>query len=95
MPNYFAPKSDTVVFEGRPHTEAHLLPATGQCAMSKSSEVVAMITSWLRAQFTDFTDAATQPAEAMLARGCTVPKEYAVAVALANTGRGFGARCTR
>ena len=54
MPNYFAPKSDTVVFEGRPHTEAHLLPATGQCAMSKSSEVVAMITSWLRAQFTDF-----------------------------------------
>lgn len=49
--DYFVTQSDTLVFEGRPNTDVHLLPGTGHCAMSKAQEVVPLIISWLRTQF--------------------------------------------
>lgn len=49
--DYFVTESDTLIFQGRPDTEVHLLPGTGHCAMSKAQEVVPMIIAWLRAQF--------------------------------------------
>ncbi|MEH3140992.1 MAG: alpha/beta hydrolase [Mycobacterium kyogaense] len=51
--DYFVPTSDTLVFGGRPHTEVHLLPDSGHCAMTKIAEVVPMIIGWLRTQFPD------------------------------------------
>jgi esterase FrsA len=54
--DYFVTQSDTLVFEGRPNTEVHLLPGTGHCAMSKAQEVVPMIIGWLKTQFAN-TDA--------------------------------------
>lgn len=49
--DYFIPQSDTLIFDGRPGTEVHLLEGTGHCAISKLAEVVPMINTWLRAQF--------------------------------------------
>jgi esterase FrsA len=49
--DYFVAESDTLVFEGRPDTEVHLLDGTGHCAVSRLPEVIAMITGWLRTQF--------------------------------------------
>ncbi len=49
--DYFIPQSDTLVFEGRPNTEVHLIEGTGHVAMSKAPEVVPMIIAWLRSQF--------------------------------------------
>jgi esterase FrsA len=49
--DYFIPQSDTLVFEGRPNTEVHLIEGTGHVAMSKAPEVVPKIIAWLRAQF--------------------------------------------
>ena len=49
--DYFVAPSDTLVFEGRPRTDVHLLENTGHCAMSKAAEVVPMIIGWLRTQF--------------------------------------------
>jgi esterase FrsA len=49
--DYFVPQSDTLVFEGRPNTEVHLIEGTGHVAMSKAAEVVPMIIAWLRKQF--------------------------------------------
>ena len=49
--DYFVTQSDTLVFEGRPNTDVHLLPGTGHGAMSRAQEVVPMIIGWLRAQF--------------------------------------------
>lgn len=49
--DYFVPRTDTLVFEGRPDTEVHLLDGTGHCAMSRAHEVLPMIKRWLRAQF--------------------------------------------
>ena len=51
--DYFIPQSDTLVFEGRPNTEVHLIEGTGHVAMSKAAEVVPKIIAWLRNQFTD------------------------------------------
>ena len=34
--DYFVPQSDTLVFQGRPHTEVHLVEGTGHVAMSKA-----------------------------------------------------------
>jgi len=51
--DYFVPQSDTVVFQGRPHTEVHLIDGTGHCAMSKAPDVVPKIIAWLRTHFTD------------------------------------------
>ncbi|MGC2655873.1 MAG: alpha/beta hydrolase [Mycobacterium sp.] len=51
--DYFIPQSDTLVFEGRPNTEVHLIEGTGHVAMSKAPEVVPKIIGWLRAQFAD------------------------------------------
>jgi esterase FrsA len=48
--DYFVPQSDTLVFEGRPHTEVHLIEGTGHVAMSKAAEVVPQIIAWLRAK---------------------------------------------
>jgi esterase FrsA len=56
--DYFIPQSDTLVFEGRPNTEVHLIDGTGHIAISKAAEVVPQIiacahgcrrreTSWL------------------------------------------------
>jgi esterase FrsA len=49
--DYFVPQSDTLVFEGRPKTEVHLIEGTGHCAMSKAPEVVPVVIAWLRNQF--------------------------------------------
>jgi esterase FrsA len=49
--DYFVPQSDTLVFEGRPDTEVHLIPGTGHVAMSKAAEVIPMVTRWLGHQF--------------------------------------------
>ena len=49
--DYFIPQSDTLVFQGRPNTEVHLIEGTGHVAMSKAPEVVPMIIAWLRTQF--------------------------------------------
>ncbi|MGO9351478.1 MAG: alpha/beta fold hydrolase [Mycobacterium sp.] len=49
--DYFIPQSDTLVLEGRPQTEVHLIEGTGHVAMSKAPEVVPMIIAWLRSQF--------------------------------------------
>jgi esterase FrsA len=48
--DYFIPQSDTLVFEGRPNTEVHLIDGTGHIAMSKAAEVVPKIIAWLRAR---------------------------------------------
>ncbi len=50
--DYFIPQSDTLVFEGRPNTEVHLIEGTGHVAMSKAAEVVPMVIAWLHAQLT-------------------------------------------
>ncbi len=50
--DYFIPQSDTLIFQGRPGTEVHLIENTGHCAMSKAPEVVPMIIAWLREQLT-------------------------------------------
>jgi esterase FrsA len=47
--DYFIPQSDTLVFQGRPNTEVHLVEDTGHCAMSKGPEVVPQIIAWLAA----------------------------------------------
>jgi esterase FrsA len=49
--DYFIPQSDTLVFQGRPNTEMHLIEGTGHVATSKAPEVVPMIIAWLRDQF--------------------------------------------
>jgi esterase FrsA len=49
--DYFIPQPDTLVFQGRPNTEVHLIEGTGHVAMSKAAEVVPMIIAWLRKQF--------------------------------------------
>jgi esterase FrsA len=46
--DYFIPQFDTLVFQGRPNTEVHLIEGTGHVAMSKAPEVVPKITAWLR-----------------------------------------------
>ena len=51
--DYFIPQSDTLVFQGRPNTEVHLVEGTGHCAMSKAPEVVPKIIAWLAAQFAE------------------------------------------
>jgi len=51
--DYFVPQSDTLVFEGRPNTEVHLLEGTGHCAISKVNEVIPMINGWLAQQFAE------------------------------------------
>lgn len=48
--DYFVPQSDTLVFEGRPRTEAHLIDGAGHCARSKLPEVMSMVFRWLREQ---------------------------------------------
>lgn len=48
--DYFVPQFDTLVFQGRPNTEVHLIEGTGHCAMSKAPEVVPTIIAWLRNQ---------------------------------------------
>jgi esterase FrsA len=48
--DYFVPASDTLVFQGRPNTEVHLIPGTGHVAMSKMAEVMPMMLGWLRTQ---------------------------------------------
>jgi esterase FrsA len=51
--DYFVPPSDTLIFQGRPNTEVHLIEGTGHCAMSKAPEVVPKIVGWLAAQFAE------------------------------------------
>ncbi len=42
------PRHDTLVFEGRPATEVHLIPDTGHCATTKLPEAIGLIFSWLQ-----------------------------------------------
>jgi esterase FrsA len=51
----FIPQEDTLVFEGRPNTEVHLIPGSGHVAMSRAAEVVPMMIGWLREQFAPAT----------------------------------------
>jgi esterase FrsA len=48
--DYFIPQSDTLVFQGRPKTEVHLIEGTGHIAMSKLDTVLPMLLGWLRSQ---------------------------------------------
>jgi len=41
------PQTDTLVFQGRPDTEVHLIPGTGHCAASKLLQVMQIVISWL------------------------------------------------
>jgi esterase FrsA len=49
--DYFVVPADTLIFQGRPNTEVHLLESTGHCAMSRAPEVVHMINQWLQTRF--------------------------------------------
>jgi esterase FrsA len=49
--DYLVPQSDTLVFEGCPETEVHLIAGTGHVAMSKAAQVVPVVIGWLRNQF--------------------------------------------
>jgi esterase FrsA len=51
--DYFIPQSDTLIFQGRPNTEVHLIAGTGHVAMSKAPEVVPKIIAWLRTHFVE------------------------------------------
>lgn len=42
------PQHDTLVFQGRPATDVHLIPDTGHCATSKLPEAFPLIVNWLR-----------------------------------------------
>jgi esterase FrsA len=44
----FVPQTDTLIFEGCPNTEVHLLPGTGHCCVSKINEMMQMINDWLK-----------------------------------------------
>ena len=48
--DYFIPQADTLIFEGRPSTEVHLIPGAGHCAFSKLPEVMTLVFHWLTAQ---------------------------------------------
>ncbi len=48
--DYFIPQADTLVFQGRPRTEVHLIPDTGHCAFSKLPEVLGLVIGWLPKQ---------------------------------------------
>ena len=48
--DYFVPQSDTLVFEGRPNTEVHLIEGTGHVCVSKFPIVLPMMFGWLREQ---------------------------------------------
>ena len=48
--DYFVPQADTLVFEGRPDTEVHLIAGTGHVAMSKAAEIIPMVSAWLHRQ---------------------------------------------
>jgi esterase FrsA len=43
-------QADTLVFQGRPDTEVHLIPGTGHTAASKYTEVIPTMIEWLRAR---------------------------------------------
>ena len=43
----YVPQTDTLVFQGRPDTEVHLIPGTGHCAASKLLQVMQIVISWL------------------------------------------------
>jgi len=43
-------QADTLVFEGRPNTEVHLVPGTGHVAASKLPEIVPLMIDWVRVQ---------------------------------------------
>jgi esterase FrsA len=45
--DYFVPQSDSLVFEGRPGTEVHLIVGAGHCARSKLPDVMALVFRWL------------------------------------------------
>ena len=46
--DYFVPREDTTIFNGRLHTQVHLLPGTGHCAVSRMNEVMPVMFGWLR-----------------------------------------------
>jgi esterase FrsA len=48
--DYFVPQSDTLIFEGRPDTEVHVIEGTGHVAVSKMDTVLPMMLGWLRTQ---------------------------------------------
>lgn len=48
--DYFVPQADTLLFEGRPKTEVHLIAGTGHCAFSKLPEVLSLVMRWLPGQ---------------------------------------------
>jgi esterase FrsA len=48
--DYFIPQSDTLLFQGRPDTEVHLVEGAGHVARSKLDTVLPMMLGWLREQ---------------------------------------------
>lgn len=53
--DYFVPSSDTLIFQGRPNTEVHLVPGTGHCCLSKLDEVTPWMNEWIRKQVVSLT----------------------------------------
>ncbi|HEY1738752.1 MAG TPA: alpha/beta hydrolase [Acidimicrobiia bacterium] len=51
--DYFVPQSDTLVFDGRPDTEVHLIEGTGHVCVSKLDTVLPMMLGWLRERLAD------------------------------------------
>jgi esterase FrsA len=50
--DHLVPPQDTLVFQGRPNTEVHLLPDAGHCGGAKLPEAAGLIFTWLQAIFT-------------------------------------------
>ncbi|MFE3289464.1 alpha/beta fold hydrolase [Rhodococcus sp. NPDC059234] len=44
------PLDDTLIFEGRPDTEVHVIPGAGHCAVTKLPELTPMMVDWLRSR---------------------------------------------
>ncbi|WP_430334752.1 alpha/beta fold hydrolase [Rhodococcus sp. ACT016] len=44
------PLADTLVFEGRPNIEVHVIPDAGHCAVTKLPELIPLMTAWLTRQ---------------------------------------------
>lgn len=49
--DYFVPQADTLVFQGRPHTQVQLVEGSGHCAMSAAGQVIPAMIGWLRMEF--------------------------------------------
>jgi esterase FrsA len=89
------PQGDTLVFEGRPRTEVHMLPDTGHCAVSKLAEVLDLAVGWLPQQL-GLAPVATLPREVDDALATPLPVASSASVGFSPSAwPGWTARCRR